>query len=246
MDENGSQAASRTEGTPQRCADCGLEYFPYVRHGDTDDRIDKLFGLDMVSALNIVMELLHSSHDRPAASAGAFAAWNWLAGLRQMAGPDQDSARAWAKQIAQLRAQLLDFTTLAARQENLETQLVANGGQTPVVRTRRALDLAKELATELFALEHIWKKPSRARKPSKHLLGMLELRLHKAGFTEREIAIANFDGWLSESNSDHNESGKKAIAAAIDHVKKRIKAAEKHPGLDPESGKLTEVPADAG
>jgi hypothetical protein len=235
VDENG---AGHTEGNSKRCGDCGLEYFPYVRRGEVDDRIDKLFGLDVVSTLNIVMELLHTSHDRPAASAGAFAAWNWLAGLRQMAGPDQDSARAWAKQIAQLRAQLLEFTHLAARQESLETQLVINGGQTPVIRTRRSLELAKDLATELYALEHIWKKPSRARKPSKHLLGMLELRLLRAGFSEREIALANFDAWLSESHSE------KALATAIDHVKKRIKAAEKQPAVESEPGRLSDAPAE--
>jgi hypothetical protein len=182
--------------------------------------------LDVVSAPNVIMDLLHSSHDRPGASEGTFAVWNWLAGLRQMVGPEQDSAREWAKHIAQLRAQLLDFCKVGARQESLETQLVANGGQTPVIRTRRALDLAKELATELYALDHIWKKPSKARRPSKHILGTLELKLHKVGFSEREIALANFDGSLVDPDSE------RGIGVAADRVKKRIKAAEKNPGLE--------------
>ena len=239
VEENGAQA-NGTEGTPKRCADCGLEYFPSIRRGQSDDRIDRLFGLDVVSALNIIMDLLHASHDRPGASEGTFAVWNWLAGLRQMVGPEQDSAREWAKHIGELRAQLLEFCKVGARQESLETQLVVNGGQTPVIRTRRSLDLAKELATELYALDHIWKKPSKARRPSKHILGTLELKLHKVGFSEREIAIADFDGSLTNADSE------RAINVAVERVKKRLKAAEKHPGIEAESGRFSDAAPEPG
>ena len=222
MDDNAAETAERNETTAKRCAECGLEYLPLTRRGDIDDRIDKFFGLDVVSALNIVMDLIHASHARTGMSEGAFAAWNWLAGLRQMLGPEQASAREWAKQIAQLRAQLVDFAKAAARQENLETLLVAQGGQTPVVRTRSALQLASELATELAALEHLWKKPSRAIRPSKHTLGLLELKLHTVGFSHEEIAKADFDSSLDGADSE------RALKVAVERVKKRIKAAEKH------------------
>jgi|RhiMethySRZTD1v2_1073278.scaffolds.fasta_scaffold12863_6 hypothetical protein len=210
----------------KRCADCGLEYFPHIRRGDSDDRIDKLFGFDVVAALNTIMDLVHASHARPTTSDGAFAAWNWLAGLRQMFGPEQGSAREWLNQIAELRTQLLDFGKAAARHESQETLLVTHGGQTPVVRTRCALQLTGELAAELTALEHIWRKPSRARRPSKHTLAMLELKLLKAGFSHDEIARANFDGDLG-GNSGHAPS-ERALNGAIDRVKKRLKAHEKH------------------
>jgi hypothetical protein len=220
--DNASETAGHKETNAKRCADCGLEYLPLTRRGDTDDRIDKFFGLDIVSALNIVMDLIHASHARSGMSEGAFAAWNWLAGLRQMLGPEQASARQWANEIAQLRADLIDFAKAAARQESLETLLVAQGGQTPVVRTRSALQLASELATELAALEHLWKKPSRAIRPSKHTLGLLELKLHKVGFSHEEIARADFDGSLDGAASE------RAVNVAVERVKKRIKAAEKH------------------
>ncbi len=225
MDENLAETADRSESNAKRCGDCGLEYFPHVRRGESDDRIDKLFGFDVVAALNTLMDLVHASHSRPATSDGAFAAWNWLAGLRQMFGPEQGSSREWLNQIAQLRTQLLDFGKAAARHESQETVLVTHGGQTPVVRTRCALQLAGELAAELTALEHIWRKPSRARRPSKHTLGMLELKLLKAGFSQDEIARANFDGELA-SNSGH-EPSERALNGAVDRVRKRLKAVEK-------------------
>jgi hypothetical protein len=222
VDDNAAETADRNETTARHCSDCGLEYLPLTRRGEIDDRIDKFFGLDVVSALNIVMDLIHASHARAGMSEGAFAAWNWLAGLRQMLGPEQASARQWGNQIARLRAELVDFGNAADRQEKLESLLVALGGQTPVVRTRSALQLASELATELVALDHLWKKPSRAVRPSKHTLGLLELKLHKVGFSHEEIAKADFDASLEGDRSD------RAFKVAVERVKKRIKAAEKH------------------
>jgi hypothetical protein len=229
VDQELAATADQNHENAKRCPDCGLEYFPHTRRGESDDRIDKLFGLDVVAALNSVMDLLHASHDRPATSAGAFAAWNWLASLRQMFGAEDASAREWAHQIAELRTQLVDFAKAAARQESLESMLVAHGGQTAVVRTRCALQLAGELAAELTSLEHLWKRPSRARRPSKHTLGLLELKLQQVGFSHREIAKANFDAALTDDSE-------RALGAAVERVKKRIKATEKAGMAEPESG----------